>query len=203
LSTAALAIDVAATAGRFAIDVVAIFLLAVVLSYRRHRRRDLVALYVIFNVGLFAAVVVIAGGEVAAAVGFGLFAVLSIIRLRAETLTNAEIAGFFAAIVLGLVTGIDLGGAGLNAGLAAIVLLAVAIADHPGLLAEHRRVDVTLDVAIADHAQLVREVERRLGVEVIAVELAEVDYVRETTSVAARVVDRPAVAAGAGMGAVG
>lgn len=191
---AVLVIDVAATAVRLGIDLVAIFVLAIVLSYRRHRRRDLVALYVIFNVGLFAAVVVIAGGEVAAAVGFGLFAVLSIIRLRAETLTNAEIAGFFAAIVLGLVTAVDLGGAVANAGLAALVLLAVAVADHPGMLMAHRRVDVTLDVAIADHGALVREVEDRLGAEVIAVEVAEVDYVRETTRLAARVVDRPLVA---------
>jgi hypothetical protein len=188
---AALAIDVPSTVGRLAVDLAAIFVLAVLLSYRRHRRRDLVALYGIFNVGLFAAVVVIAGGEVAAAVGFGLFAVLSIIRLRAETLTNAEIASFFAAIVLGLVCGIDLGGVQLNAGLAALVLAAVAIADHPGLLAEHQRVDVTFDVAISDHEALIREVERRLGVEVINVELTDVNFVRETTTVAARVVGRP------------
>jgi hypothetical protein len=187
---ATLAIDVSSTMARLGVDLVAIFVLAVLLSYRRHRRRDLVALYCIFNVGLFAAVVVIAGGEVAAAVGFGLFAVLSIIRLRAETLTNAEIASFFAAIVLGLVCGIDLGGVQLNAGLAALVLAAVAIADHPGLLAEHRRVDVTLDVAVSDHDTLIGEVERRLGVEVIAVELTDVNYVRETTTVAARVVAR-------------
>ena len=59
----------------------AITVLAIGLFYRRHRRSDLVVLYVVFNVGLFAAVVVISEGQVVAAVGFGLFAVLSIIRL--------------------------------------------------------------------------------------------------------------------------
>ncbi|MDQ3678506.1 MAG: DUF4956 domain-containing protein, partial [Actinomycetota bacterium] len=94
---------------RLLIDVVAISALAIGVFWRRHLRRDLVVLYVVFNVGLFAAVVVISEGEVAAAVGFGLFAVLSIIRLRAEQLSYAEIAYFFAAIVLGLVAAVDIG----------------------------------------------------------------------------------------------
>ena len=184
---AAVLLDVPALAARLAVDVVAIAVLALVLSYHRHGRRDLVALYVIFNVGLFAAVTVISAGQVAAAVGFGLFAVLSIIRLRAETLTNAEIAYFFAAIVLGLVTAVDMGGVAANAGLALLVLLAPAIADHPGVLEENRRVDVVLDVAVAGEAELIEAVEQRLGANVIAVEVTEVDYVRETTRVAARV----------------
>lgn len=184
---AAVLLDVPALAARLAVDVVAIAVLALVLSYRRHGRRDLVALYAIFNVGLFAAVTVISAGQVAAAVGFGLFAVLSIIRLRAETLTNAEIAYFFAAVVLGLVTAVDMGGVAANAGLALLVLLAPAVADHPGVLEENRRVDVVLDVAIAGEAELIAAVQQRLGARVIAVEVAEVDYVRETTRVAARV----------------
>ena len=179
--------DVTAVAARLGVDIVAIAVLALVLSYRRHGRRDLVALYTIFNVGLFAAVTVISAGQVAAAVGFGLFAVLSIIRLRAETLTNAEIAYFFAAVVLGLVTAVDMGGVAANIGLALVVVLAPAIADHPRALEENRRVDVVLDVAVPGHAALIDVLEQRLGARVIAVEVSEVDYVRETTRVAARV----------------
>ena len=179
--------DVSALAARLGVDVVAIAVLALALSYRRHGRRDLVALYTIFNVGLFAAVTVISAGQVAAAVGFGLFAVLSIIRLRAETLTNAEIAYFFAAVVLGLVTAVDMGGVAANAGLALVVLLAPAIADHPRVLEENHRVDVVLDVAVTGHTALVDALEQRLGARVIAIEVSEVDYVRETTRVAARV----------------
>lgn len=174
---------------RLLVDAVAIGILALGLFYRRHRRNDLVVLYVVFNVGLFAAVVVISEGEVAAAVGFGLFAVLSIIRLRAEQLTFAEIAYFFAAIVLGLVTAVDLGGAENTAVLALLVLAAPALVDHPSALRANRRMELTLEIAVADQGDLRQIVEERLQARVIALEVLDLDYVREVTRVEVHVVD--------------
>jgi hypothetical protein len=184
---AALSLDLGPLAGRLAVDVVAVALLSFGLSYRRHGRRDLVVLQVVFNVGLFAAVAVIAGGDVTAAVGFGLFAVLSIIRLRAETLANADIAYFFAAIVLGLVTAVDLGGTHGNAALALLVLAAPAIVDHPRMLRRHERIEITFEVAEADPRALGRLVEERTGGRTVTLEVLELDYVRELTRVSALV----------------
>jgi len=183
--------DPGALGARLLIDVVAIALLAIGLFYRRHRRSDLVVLYVVFNVGLFAAVVVISEGQVVAAVGFGLFAVLSIIRLRAEQLSFAEIAYFFAAIVVGLVTAIDLGGAGSTAALAALVLAAQALIDQPGLLKVSRRLEITLERTVTDPGELRRAVEERLGARVVALEVLDLDFVREVTRVEVHVIDRP------------
>ena len=174
---------------RLLIDLVAITILAVGLFYRRHRRSDLVVLYVVFNIGLFAAVVVISEGQVVAAVGFGLFAVLSIIRLRAEQLSFAEIAYFFASIVVGLVTAIDLGGAGSTAALAALVLAAPAVIDQPGLLRVSRRLEITLERTITDPVALRAAVEERLGARVVALEVLDLDYVREVTRVEVHVID--------------
>lgn len=176
---------------RLLIDIVAISVLAIGLFYRRHRRNDLVVLYVVFNIGLFAAVVVIGEGEVAAAVGFGLFAVLSIIRLRAEQLSFAEIAYFFAAIVLGLVTAVDLGDAYDTAALAALVLAAPALVDHPRALRVNRRLEITLERVFTDVDELRRAVEERLDVRVIALEVLDLDYVREVTRVQVHVIDCP------------
>ncbi|CAN5546057.1 DUF4956 domain-containing protein [soil metagenome] len=169
--------------GRLLIDVVAIFVLAIAMFWRRHQRRDLVVLYVVFNIGLFAAVVVISEGEVAAAVGFGLFAVLSIIRLRAEQLSYAEIAYFFAAIVLGLVAAVDIGDPGATAGLAALILAAPALIDHPRALRDNHRMELTLERVIDDSAELRAEVQRRVGAPVVALEVLDLDYVREVTRV--------------------
>ena len=182
---------------RLLIDLVAITILALGLFYRRHRRSDLVVLYVVFNIGLFAAVVVISEGQVVAAVGFGLFAVLSIIRLRAEQLSFAEIAYFFAAIVVGLVTAIDLGGAGSTAALAALVLAAPAVIDQPGLLKISRRLEITLERTITDPLELRVAVEERLDAQVVALEVLDLDYVREVTRVEVHVIDRAASPAAA------
>ena len=172
------------------VDLVAIAVLAIALSWRRHRRRDLVVLYVVFNLGLFAAVSVISEGDVNAAVGFGLFAVLSIIRLRAEQLRFAEIAYFFAAIVLGLVTAVDIGSLPGTIALAALVLAAPAVIDHPRTLRDNDRVEIVLERAIGDHEELRREIEARLGGDVVDLEVLDLDYVRETTRAQVHVIRR-------------
>jgi hypothetical protein len=72
-------------------DLAAIFLLAYVLYYRRHRRSDLLLAYVSLNVGLFVAISLLTTVRVDIALGFGLFAILSIIRLRSNTVTQEEL----------------------------------------------------------------------------------------------------------------
>lgn len=182
--------DLAGLSPRLLIDLIAIGVLAFGLSYRRHGRRDLVVLYGVFNIGLFAAVVVIGAGEIGAALGFGLFAVLSIIRLRSESLSNPDIAYFFAAIVIGLVTAVDLGDALVTTALAGLVLAAVALIDHPRLLPMTRDLEVMLEEALPGEAPLRTRLEERLGSRVVDVDVLEVDYVRETTRVAVRVATR-------------
>ena len=183
---AVLAVDLDATALRLLVDLVAIAVL-VTLSFHRQGRRDLLVLYTTFNVGLFIAVTVIAAGDVGAAVGFGLFAVLSIIRLRSETLGNPEIAGFFAALVLALACGVELGSPLVNAGLCVILLAAAYLVDHPGLLRHDQRVELTLERVVAEQGELEAVVRERLGRAVEAVQVLEVDYVREVARATARV----------------
>jgi len=176
---------------RLAIDVAAIAVLAGGLFHRRHRRMDLVVVYAMFNVGLFLALVVISAGEVSMGVGFGLFAVLSIVRLRSEPFSNRELAYFFVALVIALVCAIDLGGpeyAGLLAGLA---LLAAWVIDHPRLSQASQRLEVTLELVFADHDALRRHLEERLNADVSELKVLEIDYVRETTRAEVRYVPRP------------
>ena len=85
-----------------ALNLSAIFVFAIAIYFRRHTRKDLAVVFVFFNIGLFVVVTVIEMTEVAAALGFGLFAILSIIRLRSEPFSNRELGYFFGALVLGL-----------------------------------------------------------------------------------------------------
>ena len=180
-------------AARFAIDVAAVAVLAFAIFLPRHRRMDLVVTYAFFNVGLFLALTVIAGGEVGIGVGFGLFAVLSIVRLRSEPFTNRELAYFFMALVLALVCAIDLGSPGSAALLAAIALAAAWLVDHPGLSRPTRRVELVLELVFADDAALHRHLEERLNAEVREVAVHEIDYVRETTRASVTYLPRPTV----------
>jgi hypothetical protein len=180
---------------RLLIDLLAIGILAYGLYYRRHGRRDLFTVYSAFNVGVFLVVTAITVGEIAVAVGFGLFAVLAMIRLRSEPFSHPEFAYFFLALVVALVCGVDLGSLPLTIGLCAVALATAAVVDHARILRTARTLEVTLEAVFADEAPLRTHLEERLGARVVEVSVLEIDYVREITRVRVACQDRPAPAA--------
>jgi hypothetical protein len=168
------------------IDLVAIVVLAYVVYFRRHRRRDLLMAYVCFNIALFAVVTALTSlpasqnGSTGLALGLGLLGALSIIRLRSEELSFAEVAYFFSALALAVANGVGLGEPAHSAVLSAVVVVAMYAMDH---LEPHRRMErmaVELDEVYNDDVSLRAELERRLGTEVVAVSIKQIDYVRET-----------------------
>jgi hypothetical protein len=119
-------------------------------------------------------------------VGFGLFAVLSIVRLRSEPFSNRELAYFFVALVIALVCALDIGHAAYAGLLSAVALLAAWAIDHPRVSRPSRRLDVVLDRVFADEEALREHLRERLRAPVLDVVVREVDYVRETTRVEVR-----------------
>jgi hypothetical protein len=161
------------------VDAAAIFLLAYVLYFRRHRRADLLLAYVTLNIGIFVAMSLLGTVRVDIAMGFGLFAILSIIRLRSSAVTQQEVAYYFVALVMGLVNGMDLGDRRLIVLVNALLLVTMLVVDSKGLRDRARRIDVTLDVVHADETALVADLERRLGGRVLHHQVNDIDYVRD------------------------
>jgi hypothetical protein len=192
-SGAAPPLDVFDLAVRLLIDVLAIGVLAYGLYYRRHGRRDLFTVYSAFNVGVFLVVTAITVGEIAVAVGFGLFAVLAMIRLRSEPFSHPEFAYFFLALVVALVCGVDLGSLPLTVALCALALVTAVVVDHPRILRPARTLEVTLAAVFADEARLRAHLEERLAARVMEVSVLEIDYVREITRVRVACQDRPSI----------
>ena len=162
-----------------AVDLTAITLLSYVLYFRRHGRRDLLLAYVALNVGIFAVVSMLTQQEVGLAVGFGLFGVLSILRLRSDTISQGEIGYYFIAIALGLVNAVAAPAPWLMLGLNALLLCALFVAGHPKLLARTQRRIMTLDVVHEDPVALRQDLEGRLRGRLQQVDVTEVDYVRD------------------------
>jgi hypothetical protein len=173
---------------RLSMDLLAILLVALVFYLRRHQRRDLFLIFVSFNLGVFGVLAVITEHKISAAVGFGLFALLSIIRLRSQPFANVELAYFFASLVLGVVNGIGHGDKRLNAVIDLVLVAAIFVLDHPRLQVPIQRRRVMLDQVWTDSDALRTELEGRFGVEITELRISEVDYVRETTSVSIRFV---------------
>jgi hypothetical protein len=172
---------------RFAIDLAALAL--VFLAVRRRVRPEFLAVLACFNLGLFVVLTAIAASSSATAIGFGLFAMLSIIRLRSEPFTSAELGMFFGALVLALVNGSVKDDVVLVAILDAIVLLPVAVLAMPQLSRSQGQREITLDCIHNDDAALRADIEHRLGVRVTEMTVMELDYVREVTRLSIRYAD--------------
>lgn len=179
------AADYASLLLRLFVDGCALAVLSLLVA-RRRPRRGLFMVFATFNLGLFVVLTVISARHVGPAIGFGLFAMLSIVRLRSEPIGNAELGYFFSALVLALVNGLPVTDEPMIVGLNVLVLLTLAFADHPTLYRRTARRRVVLDTVAGSPQELHAELERRLGVEIVEVTVEEVDFVREITRVTVR-----------------
>jgi hypothetical protein len=159
------------------IDLVVIFLMTYVLYFRRHWRADLLLSYVALNLGIFVTMSVLTQVRIEIAVGFGLFAILSIIRLRSSAVTQQEVAYYFLALVVGLVNGLGVPDRGLVVALNVVLLLVMFAFDSKPLRDRSRRMEVHLDGVYTNEAALVAELERKLGGRVAYQEISEIDLI--------------------------
>lgn len=170
----------------YALDLVAASVLTFGVYWPRHRRRDLVVAFLGINVGVLAVAALLSNSAVTAGLGLGLFGVLSIIRLRSDELSQHEIAYYFAFLALGLVGGLGISPLWLSAGFMALIVAAMAVVDHPALLAAHRRQVVVLDRAVSDETALRAHLAELLGADITEVSVQRLDLVNDTTTVDVR-----------------
>jgi hypothetical protein len=167
----------------FAINLVAIVILVFAVYYRRYRRRDHAVGFLAFNVSLFTVAASLTSTTgLNLGVGFGLFAVLSIVRLRSDEATQSEIGYTMIALVIGLLNGLPGLDLEVKVTFSALLVLIMAVVDSTVVFARrpYQRLRVELDTVISDHALLKSEVERRIGATVRQFVVTEIDFVRET-----------------------
>ena len=173
------------TAILYLANIVGILILTLGLYFPRHGRRDLVVAYLGVNIGIMAVSSVLLSTAVGAGLGLGLFGVLSIIRLRSDELAQHEIAYYFSALALGLLSG--LGAEPVMAlSLMGVVLVGMFLADHGMLLRGYKREVVVVDRAITDEATLIGYLQDRLGGTVKHLAVQRLDLVNDTTTVDVR-----------------
>ena len=174
------------TLGRLGLDVLSMLVLVGWLYRRRSAAPEMALLLSALNIGLFAAVVAIGTGSFPTGVGFGLFGLLSLVRLRSAAFTLKDMAYTFVALVLGLVNGLPERNIGVVVFLDLILLVVIWMTDETRVGTTSRVMRLTLDSVVTDLAEVRAEVVRRVGVEPQAVSVVDVDFVRETTRVMVR-----------------
>lgn len=169
-------------------DLAAVSILVFGLYLPRHHRRDLIAAFLGINAGVLAVAQALSHSTIASGLGLGLglFAVLSIIRLRSTELEQHEVAYYFCALGLGILGGLD--GAPLlpTVGLMVFIIAVMGLGDLPRLYRGNQRQLITLDGAVTDRAALITRLEQVLGAEVSSVTVQRLDLVNDTTMVDVR-----------------
>ncbi|MFI5820189.1 DUF4956 domain-containing protein [Streptomyces rishiriensis] len=169
------------------LDVIALLILVGWLYRRRPSVPAMPLVLAALNIGLFAAMSTISAGKFPAGVGFGLFGILSLVRLRSAAFTLRDVAYTFVTLVIALCTGLPHRQTWLVVALDVVVLVAVLVVDDPtSYEPPTRAVRLTLDRIYPDPSVIAGDVAFRFGQVPLSVVVDEVDYVRETTRVSAR-----------------
>jgi len=160
-------------------DLLAISLLVFAVYFPRHHRRDMIVAFLGINTGVLGVTYAMANAEISLGFGLGIFAVLSIIRLRSYEMNHVEIAYYFVAIAMGLLGGFPSSASGLTLVLMGILVFVVVVGDHPALLKSFRHQVVVLDRVITDEAILKELLASTLGGKIHSARVTRVDLVRE------------------------
>jgi hypothetical protein len=169
--------------GRAGIDILTMLLLVGWLYRSQQSVPSMPMVMSSFNVGLFAAVTIFfqAAGQFTAGLGFGLFALLSMIRLRSMAFTVKDVAYIFLSLILGVVNGLPGTHWGLLAAANLGILIVVALTDTGRELRTTRVMRLTLEQAYSDPLEVRALLEERLGLQIAHIVIREIDFVRETT----------------------
>lgn len=169
-----------------AVDCAAIAILTFGIYFPRHHRRDLVVAFLGVNIGVLAVSMTLGSSTVGAGLGLGLFGVLSIIRLRSNEIAQHEVAYYFAALALGLLTGLSTELTPITGSLMVLITATLFIGDHPRLFGRYRQQTMHLDVAHTDEQALRAHLEPLLKGQIVNLTIKHVDLVNDTTLIEVR-----------------
>lgn len=172
-------------------NIVGMTVLVCLVYFRRHFRRDLALAYIALSMGIFAVTLLLSDSEAGLGLGLGLFGILSIIRLRSDTLTQEEVAYYFISLAIGLINGLHPDPVWVSPLITAFLVAVMYVADHQWLGANTQRQTVTLDRAYPDEHQRVQALEELLNAKVLRTVVIELDMVRDLTIVDVRYKTNP------------
>ena len=170
---------------RFTLNIIMVWIVVHFFYYPKSRRRDYYFTFLLIAVSIFMLIYLMDGSKMKIGAALGLFAVFGIIRYRTESVPIREMTYLFFLVALSVVNGMaqklsiaELAAANI------IFVVAVALAES-NLLAKH----VSCKYVKYDNIDLIKpekrdemiaDLEKRLGVKVINVEIGSVDFLKDS-----------------------
>lgn len=168
-----------------AINLVAALLLIAGIYYRKSPNREYVFSYLAFNVVIYCVMALLTRTELSVGVGFGLFAIFSVLRYRTEETSFREMTYLFVVIALPVVNAVLVPGGDLALALVAnaLVLALVYFIEEGWGFSFQARQPVRYDrlelIVPARRGELLADLRHRTGLPVVAVEIKRIDLLTD------------------------
>jgi hypothetical protein len=173
---------------RLLINVVATWFIIDRLYYQKSKRRDFYFTFMLISVAIFFIVFFMIfvledmKGKTSMGVGIGLFGIFSIMRYRTDTMPVREMTYLFVIIALSLVNAVSVNLPYFEVIVTnLIIILAVWLCEmhlktNPSRIIQYDRIEL---ITPDRREELIADLEKRLGLKVVKVDIGSVDFLRD------------------------
>jgi hypothetical protein len=168
------------------LDVLAVFLIIVLVYYPNYRKLDYIFTFVIFNLVIFLLTFVLKYVKLSMGAAFGLFAVFSMLRYRTEGISIKDMTYLFIFIAMGLISAVQLEYYELSI-ILGVVLVGTFILDGKYVIKRefYKRVQYENIELIKpeNYDKLLEDLKNRLGLNIHRVTVSKIDFLKDTAIV--------------------
>jgi hypothetical protein len=168
------------------INVVAVFLIIVLIYYPNYRKLDYIFTFVIFNLVIFLLTFVMKYVKLSMGAAFGLFAVFSMLRYRTEGISIKDMTYLFIFIAMGLISAVQLEYYELIT-ILGVLLVGTFILDGKYIIKREFYKSVQYEnielIKPENYDKLMEDMKNRLGLNIHRVTVHKIDFLRDTAIV--------------------
>ena len=171
---------------RFALNALVIFLLVRVIYYPRHRNRDFLFSFFLFNIINFIICYLLSSATIKIGFAFGLFAIFSIIRYRSVSVPIREMAYLLTSVTIGILNALSTLDTGLPELLISngVLLLLTFVLDRKVTLPHENSQMVIYEkielIKPENRTQLIEDLKLRTGLPIHRIEIGRIDLMRDS-----------------------
>lgn len=171
---------------RAIIDVLAIVILVGLIYYPKHKNKDFIFTFVLFNIINFMICYLLGAAKIKMGFAFGLFAIFSIIKYRTIVVSIKDMGYFFVCVALGMLNSL----ANSSDGFVIMIVCSVVILTLTFFLERLNFINnENVKEIIYDNVRLIKpdvrdeliaDLVERTGLEIHKVEIVSINYLKDT-----------------------
>ncbi len=171
---------------RSIIDVIAITILVGLIYYPRHRNKDFIFTFVIFNVINFMICYLLGSAKIKIGFAFGLFAIFSIIKYRTIVVSIKDMGYFFICVALGMLNSLANSSEGFVIIMIcnAVILSLAFLLERLNFINNENAKEIIYDnvrlIKPSLRDELIADLVERTGLEIHKVEVISINYLKDT-----------------------